>query len=155
MQIKKQFEELYAILDENKNRKVSTILPQLIELMSRKSAGGANGKTFIKNDDGEVVAIFCYYHKKWELLSEVEFGKKTNTASGYNTMCKEGVSAWTKANRAKKKAEDDVLAKVMAKQLAPEDVADYLEDLVAESKVIVPRADGLGFDTLEEVMQHI
>ena len=48
--IKKQFVEVYELLEANSNKKVSTILPELVELMSRKTNGGTNGHTYKKDD---------------------------------------------------------------------------------------------------------
>jgi uncharacterized protein with NRDE domain len=150
--VKKQFEELYAVLEENKNKKVSTILPQLIELMSKKNNASGQANTFIKDDEGNVVAIYCYYHKKWELLSDVEYGSKKGTATGYNTMCKEGVSKWTKQQRVKKAQEAELLTKVSSGELAVEDIAVEQARILEESKVIQPREDEHGFDTAEEAL---
>lgn len=153
MQVKKQFEELYAFLEANKNRKVSTIMPELSEMMSRKSAGGANGKTFYKVDEA-VVIVFCYYHKKWELVNIAEYGKKvSNQATGLNTMCKEGANAWSKQQRDKKKAGEQILTKVAAGELEPTEIAAEQERIAEESKVIVPRSDEHGYDTLEEAIE--
>ena len=155
MSIKKQFEELYAFLEANKNRKVSTLMPELSDMMSRKSAGGANGKTFHKVDD-EVVAIFCYYHKKWELVNIAEYGKKaSNQATGLNTMCKQGVSAWTKQQRVKKQESELILDKVSSGELAPEEIASEQQRIADEAKVIIPRSDDHGYDTLEEALEQL
>lgn len=155
MQIKKQFEEIYALLEANKTKKVSTLLPELAELMSKKSAGGTNGSTFHKIDD-EVVAVYCYYHKKWELVSQVEYGKKaSNQATGLNTMCKEGVSSWTKQQRMKKLAEQELLTKVSKGDVKPEDIASEQDLILKESKVIVPRSDEHGFDLLADALEAL
>ena len=50
MTIKKQFEEIYAFLEANKNKKVATIFDDVVALMSSKSGGSDIGKTFIKDD---------------------------------------------------------------------------------------------------------
>lgn len=150
--VKKQFEEIYTVLEENKNKKVSTILPQLIELMSKKNNASGQANTFIKDDEGNVVAIYCYYHKKWELISECEYGSKKGTATGYNTMCKEGVSKWTKAQRVKKAAEAELLTKVSSGELAVEDIAVEQARILETSKEIIEREDGHGFDSAEEAL---
>ena len=137
--IKKQFVEVYELLEANSSKKVSTILPELIELMSRKTNGGTNGHTYKKDDEGNVTHVFCYYHKEWEDVTEVEYGAKKGTATGLNTMCKEGVSNWTKQQRAKKKAEAELLTKVASGELKPEDIAEEQARILEESKVIVPR----------------
>ena len=76
MTIKKQFEEVYAFLEANKNKKVATIFDDVVALMSSKSGGSDIGKTFIKDDEGNVIGVYCYYHKKWEAVSVAEYGVK-------------------------------------------------------------------------------
>lgn len=151
--VKKHFEELFALLEENQNKKVSTLMPQLIELMSKKSHGGGNGSTFVKDDEGNVIAIYCYYHKKWELVSHAEYGAKaSNQATGLNTMCKEGVSQWTKAQRVKKLKEQELLTKVASGEILPEDIAVEQARIAEEAKEIIPRADGHGEDLISDLL---
>ena len=150
--VKKQFEEIYAVLEENKNKKVSSILPQLIELMSKKNNASGAANTFIKDDEGNVVAVFCYYHKKWELVTDVEYGNKKGTTTGLNTMCKEGVSKWTKQQRVKKAQEAELLTKVSSGELAVEDIAGEQTRILETSKKIIEREDGHGFDSAEEAL---
>ena len=148
--VKKQFEELYTLLVENKNKKVNTILPQLIELMQRKNNASGQSHTFLKNEEGEVTHVYCYYHKKWEDVTVAEYGNKKGTATGLNTMCKEGVSNWTKQQRAKKQAEAAILTKVMSQEITVDDIPKEQAKLVDASKLIQPRKDEHGFDTIEE-----
>ena len=152
MTIKKQFVELNALLELNKNKKVSTILPQLIEIMSRKNNSSGQANTFHKTEDGEIVAIYCYYHKQWELVNKAEYGAKANTATGLNTMCKEGVSNWTKQQRTKKKAEVAMLTQLSSGELLPEEIVDAQYDIAEEAKLILPRGDGHGHDELEGIL---
>jgi hypothetical protein len=146
--VKKQFEELYTLLVDNKNKKVSTVLPQLIELMAKKNNASGKAQTFIKDEDGNVTHVYCYYHKKWEDVTVAEYGSKKGTATGLNTMCKEGVSNWTKQQRAKKQAEAELITKVVNGELLPEDLKSVQDQLIEDSKIIVPRADGHGTDEL-------
>jgi len=151
--VKKQFEEIYALLEENQNRKVSTMMPQLIELMQKKNNASGAANTFIKAADGETIIVFCYYHKKWELTSECTYGSKAGTATGLNTMCKEGVSNWTKQQRIKKQAEAGILTKVVAGTLNTEDIPNEQAAIAEESKIIKPRVDGHGYDESEEALE--
>jgi hypothetical protein len=146
--VKKQFEELYTLLVDNKNKKVSTVLPQLIELMAKKNNASGKAQTFIKDEDGNVTHVYCYYHKKWEDVTVAEYGSKKGTATGLNTMCKEGVSNWTKQQRAKKQAEAELITKVVNGELLPEDLKSVQDQLIEDAKIIVPRADGHGTDEL-------
>jgi hypothetical protein len=148
--IKKQFEEIHALLELNKNKKVDTIMPQLLELMARKNNASGQANTFIKDAEDNVIAIYCYYHKKWELISECAYGSKKGTATGYNTMCKQGVSMWTKQQRVKKQSEAGLLQLIISEELQAADLPLRQEQIAEEAKVIVPREDGYGYDTSEE-----
>ena len=106
--IKKDFVALIAFLEENKNKKVSTILEEAKLMCTKKT----NDKTFETDSEGNVTKVFCYYHKQWEDVSECEYGPKKNTASGLNTMCKVGVSNWTKQQRLAKKAKEALLTNI-------------------------------------------
>lgn len=152
MAVKKQFEEIYALLEANKNKQVKTIMADLLILMQSKSSGSDLSRTFIKDDEGNVTYVYCYYHKKWESVKVAEYGVKANTATGLNTMCKEGVSSWTKQQRAFKKAQAELLQQVAAQELSPEDLPALMEQLEAERKTIEVRNDEHGFDTAEDIV---
>lgn len=142
MNVKKQYIEIAKLLEENKNRKVSTILPELMKLMQSK----VNSSTVRRDAEGNVVAIFCYYHKKWEEVSECEYGAKKNTSSGLNTMCKEGVANWTKQQRVARKANDQLLDMLSEDELTAEELPDFRADIEARRTVIIPRLDEQGED---------
>ena len=145
MAIKKAFVDLVAFLEENEGSKVKTIMPGVIELCSAKSGGGKGGaSTFIKNEAGEVTHIFCYYHKKWEAVAEVEFGTKTTSPTGLNNMCKEGTSQWTKQQRAAKKASEALLDQVAAGEVDANDISGLREDIETTRSAVVAREDGHG-----------
>jgi len=151
--VKKQYEELHAFLEDNKAKKVNTIMPQLIEMMQRKNNASGQSNTFIKDDNDNVIAIYCYYHKMWELIAKVEYGSKKGTSSGYNTMCKQGVSMWTKQQRTKKADEALILTSVANGDLAVEDISAKQEEIAEVAKNIEPRADGHGYESADEASQ--
>lgn len=151
MNIKKQYAEIFALLEANQNRKVSTIMPQLAALMSAKTSGGSDiGRTYLKNEAGEVYAVYCYYHKKWELTSVAEYGSKLNTATGFNTMCKQGVSMWTKQDRRYKKAREALLMQLAAQEIDHDEFNSAMEQEVEQKKAIEVRDDEHGYETAEE-----
>lgn len=131
MAIKKDFQALVDFLETNQNKKVATILEQIREMCSQQ-----NTVTFKKDDEGNVTEVFCYYHKRWELVSEHEYGKKaSNKATGLNTMCKAGYNQWTKQQSAAKKAKEQLLARVAAGEEL--DIATELELIEAQRQTIV------------------
>lgn len=153
--IKKAYQDIVTFMQEavanNSKVKVSDILPQVIELASASRAGGT-ASTFHKDADGNVVAIRCYYHKLWMDPRVAEFGAKANTATGYNSMCKDGMSKWTKQQRDLKKAKEELLNRLSSGKLTIADLPAEQERIEQDATVIVPREDGYGFNTLEELL---
>lgn len=137
--IKKDYVELYNLLLENKNKKVATILPELVAFMTAKN----NQKTFLKDEDGNVTHVYCYYHKEWEDITVAEYGaKSSNKATGLNTLCKEGASQWNKQQRVKKQRLEELTNKILAGEASVEEGQVLKVEIEAEAKQIVPRADG-------------
>lgn len=157
MAIKKAYQEIITLLQANENKKIKTLLPQIIALCEAKNSGGSEiGKTFLKDEDGETIAIFCYYFKKWMLVDDVEFGAKKSTATGYNTMCKEGVSNWTKQQRVAAKAKEGLLAKVISGDLEAKDLSAAQDEIEVARRAIAESSEAqFHFDTADEVLESL
>jgi hypothetical protein len=145
--IKKGFVEIHALLVANENKKVSSIMDQLLELMESQQ----RDKNHYEDEHG--LWVFCYYHKEWELTSQVEYGKKANTATGLNSMCKVGTNQWTKQQREFKKAKADLLNQVANGELAITDINDKIAELEAEKDRIVSLFDYDHEQALQDVRQ--
>lgn len=155
MAIKKVFTDIIALLEENADKKVKSILPQIMELASAKT-NRAEGSTFLKDASGNVVAIFDYYFKRWMPLvgeKKVDFGQKVKTATGFNSMSKEGVSNWTKQQRVAKAEGMSLLDKVAKGEIQPQDIAKHQEAIETARNAIVPTE--LGFATVEELNEYL
>ena len=146
--VKKAYQDVVNFLQANEDARVGDVLGQVISMTSAKSAGGT-ASNVMRDSEGNVTHIFCYYHKKWEPVAEVEYGAKANSSTGLNTMCKEGVSQWTKQQREAKKANEELLQKVAAGELNAADLPAQLEAIEAERQKIIPREDGIGSDEIE------
>ena len=120
MTIKKQFQDIVALLEANKNKKVSTIMDDILALASSKK----KETTFIMDADNKPFAIYCWYHKQWELVDKVEYGAKASNPTGLNNMCKVGTSKWTKAQRDAQKANQQILVDVASGELEPSKILD-------------------------------
>lgn len=145
MSIKKAFIPLVELLEANKGKQVSSIMDKILELTSAKAGGGGRASNTVhKNDAGEVTHVFCYYHKKWEELAKVEYGKKASSPTGYSNMCKEGTAAWTKQQRDAKKGKDDLLASVAAGETKASDIKDRMAEIETERGKVIPREDKQG-----------
>ena len=155
MTIKKAYQDIVTLLQDNEGSKVSSILPQVIEMASAKTGGGGGGRatTFHKDEEGVVRAIKCYYHNLWMDPQVVEFGQKTGSATGYNSMCKDGNSKWSKQQREAKKAKNDLLQALADGEIEASDLPNQLAIIEDDTNAINPRADGYGFDTLEECLE--
>jgi len=130
--IKKGYIEVYEILIANKDKKIKSILDQLIPIFESKQ----RDKNHFEDDDG--LHVFCYYHKVWELTSQVEYGKKVNTATGLNSMCKVGTNQWTKQQREFKRDKAELLTLVANGELAIENINSKIEELEEVKDSIVP-----------------
>ncbi len=128
--IKKGYLPIYNILIENEDKNVSEIMDLLIPIMVSQQRD--------KNhfDDEHGLWIFCYYHKEWELTAQVEYGKKTNTATGLNSMCKVGTNQWTKQQRDFKKAKADLLDEVGSGSLEVINLQSRIEELEDDKNLI-------------------
>lgn len=155
MSIKKAYSEIVNLLEANKDVKVSKIFDQIVELASAKSTR-SEGSTYLKDVNGNTVAILDYYFKKWMPLvgdKAVDFGQKLKTSTGYNTMCKEGVSAWTKQQREAKNASAELLKKVASGEILPKDIASHQEAIENARKSIVETE--LGFANQEDLIKYL
>ena len=150
--IKKQFAEVFEFLTQNQDKKVKEILPMLTQFMSSKN----QERTYLADDDGDIIAIYCYYHKRWELVNYIEYGKKVSTATGLNTMCKEGVRQWTKQQNEAKKQKEILLAKVATGQIDTEKLNEALQQIESERNKIEPlpkELDRYNYETKEEALK--
>ena len=157
MAIKKAYQEIVSFLEANRDEQVNEVIDTVIQMASAKTGGGGGkASTFHRNEAGDVVAIRCFYHQKWMSPLVVEFGKKASSASGYNSMCKDGVSKWTKQNREFKSAQQELLQRVMNGEVAQDEIADEMARLEEEKSRIIPlEGDYQGFDTLDECLADL
>lgn len=153
-QIKKAYQEIVSLLEANQDAQVSDVIETVRELASAKVGGGGKATSFHKGEDGTVLAIHCFYHKAWMTPLATEFGVKVSSASGYNSMCKEGVSKWTKQQRAFKAAKEQLLTDVSNGAVDASDLPSILAELEAEKNAIIP-TEQPAFETLDECLAFI
>jgi len=127
MTIKKSYEDIVAFLQANENKKVSSIMAEVLLMAESKK----QSTTSLFNDDGTVFAIFCYYHKQWEIVEDVPYGSKANTTTKLNTMCKVGNAKWTKKQRDAKNALANLIDKVANGTIQPADIKSRKDDIEA------------------------
>ena len=148
MSIKKPYVELIEFLTANENKKVSTILEQVREMCeSQKSTS-----TVLRDKDDNIIAIFCYYHKQWELVKDIPYGKKANTQTGLNTMCKVGVSKWTKAQKVAKDSKEELLEKVSIGEIEIGDIQKHQRDIEVQRVTIDTTDMPIGYSSEQEAI---
>jgi len=159
-QVKKSMVELYEVLVANMDAQVSDIFEsKILPLISTKARGAAKGesvRTSLRDVTGEVVAIRDYYFKRWMPLvgdEAVEFGVKASSNTGYNSMCKEGLSLWTKQQREAKEATAQILVDIEAGTLAADGISDRREEIEETRNAI--ESTNLGFETVEDVTDYL
>lgn len=158
MAIKKQYVDIVELLEQNKHKKISTILPAIIELASAKVSREI-GQMFWKNTASEIVAVKCYYFKRYmPLVGElsVEFGPKKNTSTGLNTMSRIGSNFWSQRNTKVKKLKADKMTMLRAKAEAGESItsADFDESEIETLKSFIEPTE-LGFETEEQLFKYL
>ena len=124
---------MYSVLQANADKKVKTIMSLLIPIMESQQ----RDKSHFIDTDGRL-QVFCYYHKEWEHVDQVPYGKKANTVTGLNTMCKVGTNQWTKQQREYKASADTILDMVTSGELAYEDIPAKREEFAEVKDRIVP-----------------
>lgn len=127
MSTKKSFQEIVIFLQQNKDKKVSDILTQVLELTVSKKVAEVTRKNK-KNE----LEVFCWYHKEWENTTRIEYGKKASTETGLNTFCKVGVNQWTKQQADAKKDKAELLTQVAEGKVKPEDINKRLSEIELE-----------------------
>jgi hypothetical protein len=154
MSIKKAYEEIVELLQANENELVGDILPKVVAIASAKTGGGGGKATsFHKNDEGVIVGIKCYYHGVWMSPEVADFGKKASSTTGFNSMCKTGVSAWTKQERDAKAASSKLLTDVANGDVPFDEMTDIMANIEEDRTARVAREDEYGFATLEELLE--
>ena len=149
--IKKAYQDIIELLQNSADSIVGDILPQVVELASAKTGGGGRATTFHKAEDGTIQAIRCFYFGLWMDPAVVEFGKKASSVTGLNSMCKEGVSLWTKQQRVAKAAKEALLTSVAAGDIDASDLTAELEAIEA-ARGLVADFEGDAYTTLEEFL---
>lgn len=119
MSIKKSYADIVEFLQSNSKKKVSSIMEEVLLMAESKK----QSTTHLIVDD-KVIAIFCYYHKQWEIVADVPYGSKANTVTKLNTMCKVGNSKWTKKQRDAKTAITKLVDDVSNSIIEPSDIKD-------------------------------
>ena len=150
--IRKKYEEIISILENNKDKKVSELLDEIRPMVLTKPGGKT--PNYKLNAEGEMIAIFCSYHKKWEDPRIVVFGKKSTSKSGFTSYCLEGMNHWAIQRKEYKKGVIKILDMTIEKKWSAEHAAKERESLEKKKAFSHKREDGYGFEKLEDCLEH-
>lgn len=156
--IKKAFQPIMSLLAANMDATVGDIYTQAESLCAAKSGGGGQAAAvYVKNDAGEdvLVGLHCSYHGLFFKPEEMPFGEKKSSASGFNTMSKDGLAKWTKQLGEFKKAKAEIVDKLKAGELELSDVDEYEATLEEKRQEIVPMEGVIGYETAEELIASL
>ena len=133
------------------------VLHECTTLAQAKAGGGGSAATtFHKDDEGNVLAVKCYYFGLWMSPTLVDFGAKASSTTGLNSMCKEGVSHWTKQQRVAKQEKTELLDRVAAGDVLPEDIAAEMEAIEEARDAVAPHSDKVqGFENLDDLLASL
>jgi len=159
MTIKKAYVAIVEFLEQNGEKKVKSVIKDVIAMASARTGGGGGKATAFHRDEKSqvVTAVRCFYHRLWMSPQIVDFGAKASSATGLNSMCKDGVSKWTKRDRAYKAGKEGLLADLINEEVDfnQADLADAMAALETAKTQIIPREDGYGFETLEDCLADL
>jgi hypothetical protein len=145
------FSAIVDLLEANVDKKVSSVIEQVIKLAEAKTGGGGGVSAYHVVED-VVVAVRCAYHKLFFDPRVVDFGAKTSSATGLSSMSKDGTAKWNAQYKTAKEAEAGLLTRLTAGEIEVADIATEQEAIATERAEIVPLEDGYGFATLEECL---
>ena len=148
--IKQQYVSIIEFLQANQDKKVKTILPELIEQCGVQRTRNSDVTLY---DGDMLIAVFCGYHKKWELVSEIEYGIKAGTKTGLNSLCKEGNKHQAAQSRKYSEEAAKLADAMMNGELSIEDAKEEKKKLEEAKVAVIEHSSGttFSFDTKEEV----
>ncbi len=147
-----------TVLDLCAEHKASKVLTAALSALTIPKVGGSsdvNDYTAF-DDEGNVISVFCTYHKMWEPVTaigededgnDVEFALfKANEKSknGYERECLEGTASWRAQTKVFKSTNDAVVADLLEGAIDNVTAKQLIADATVARSVHSPRADGLG-----------
>ena len=157
---KKTFVPIMDILLADTTATIDSVLDQIAPIAAAKQRGATKGesaKNHLKDLEGNVVGIRCYYYKRWMPVvgaAAVEFGVKASSATGFNTMSKSGQSHWSKQHSLAKRELLNLFDQLEAGELAPEDISSA-KQAIEDKRNEVVETEELSFDTIDELQEHL
>ena len=149
------FHPILSFLMDHPDHKVKTILADAKAFGAMK-ARVRQAISYIKDAEGNPVAIKCLYYGRWmPLVGEgaVEFGVKTSTPTGKNAYSSAGLKQWNGQQAESRKASVELLVRLKAKEITVDDLEDE-EKKIEDARVNILPSEA-GFATKEEVVQYL
>ena len=157
-QIKKQYEDIITLMQANPKRTLGTFMKDKAFIDLVTASRRATSYLSMTDNPKDAYAVFCGYHKQWELIVTDEeglcnYGTKSTSPTGHNTMCKVGHADWSATQRELAKVDQIVLSELMAGELTAEEVPTRKAKLVEDIEAKERQAKPIGYATEEEAKQ--
>ena len=120
MTIKKEFVQIYDLLQTNPTLTVEDILPQALELMSKKRN---SAESVSVSRDGIIVGLYCSYFQRWFPTygpNAMEFTRRT-TATGFHSQCAEALVFVRNNKKTFEDANLEIINSVMSGEILAEE----------------------------------
>ncbi len=151
---KKLHETVLELCSEYKANKALT--DALSELTKPKVGGSSNVEDYTCLDaDGNVTAIFCAYHKRWEPVTTIVetedgdteislFKASEKSKNGFERSCIEGDKQWKEQAKVYKASKDAIMTDLLDANIDAENAKAAIASLEAARAIHTPRVDGIG-----------
>ena len=125
------WEAVQAILEQHKHDK--RLAAELELLLAPKSGGGVTFPPKL-DDDGNIIELYCAWHKQYEPVEDFKFIKSKDK---YHYECLVAEKEWTKYAKAINKIKDDIknlINDVIDGNITPEEAKEIKETKESEIK---------------------
>lgn len=159
-----------SVVELLKNENVDESIIEKVNALATTAMRSSTADISAYDADGNLVAIYCSYHKMWEPVTavfttedengneieeEVDLFGKAKTSNGYTRICKEGSKTMNTKARELRKAKDDITSNWLKGEIDEDEAKQALLELDEQDTSHEPRADGLGYATKEEAINAL
>lgn len=146
---KKSYSNIVDYLEAKKGQLITDDIMQTIYSLTNQKNSQSSKAIY---QDDKLIAIYCWQHKQFELLDEVEYGLKASSSTGYNTFCKIAVRVWTTKQKMLKAVAVDVLKDVEAKKIDVKEIKAEMSKRRAKIETAVDMKKPKGYETEAEAI---
>lgn len=154
----KRYEKLVTLLEENQDKMVEAIMPEVYRVTARSSR---KQNSVLHDTDGNPVAIRCQFFRKWfplvgtEASERFSFAPRSHRNSGYAAECREAAKEIARQRRQREKRKKELTDKIVAGELNPQEFAQQMKTLETLPGPEAYEGDVPGFDDAAECRAYL